>query len=193
MSSIILKSIETNKIYIYSKGADISIIPKLTNQNDESIHFVNEFAREGLRTLLFAYRELDESELVNLGTPELLEKNLELLAITGVEDLLQDEVAPCITDFREAGIKVWMLTGDKGETAEQIGYSCAMFEKDKPGFCIKHFEAEGETKAEDPIMRIHELTSQIGTSEKDQVYSLMVSGDSLHAIMNNPDIERELF
>ena len=45
-----------------------------------------------------------------------------------MEDTLQDEVAQCLADFKEAGIKVWMLTGDQGETAENIGYSCGLLD-----------------------------------------------------------------
>jgi len=50
------------------------------------------------------------------------------VGITAVEDLLQDNVKSCIQDFMEADIKVWMLTGDKGATAKQIGYTCGIFE-----------------------------------------------------------------
>ena len=55
-----------------------------------------------------------------------------LVGATGVEDLLQDNVQKCVTDFREAGIKVWMLTGDKGLTAQEIGISCGIIEKEQP-------------------------------------------------------------
>ena len=55
-----------------------------------------------------------------------VESNLTLLGATGVDDLLQDNVAKCIGDFRDANIKVWMLTGDKGLTAKQIGKSCGL-------------------------------------------------------------------
>ena len=55
-----------------------------------------------------------------------VESDLTLLGATGVEDLLQENVARCIEDFREANIKVWMLTGDKGLTAKQIGKSCGL-------------------------------------------------------------------
>jgi len=43
--------------------------------------------------------------------------------------LLQENVKNCITDFRDAGIKVWMLTGDKGLTAKEIAYSCGLLVK----------------------------------------------------------------
>ena len=50
--------------------------------------------------------------------------------MTGVEDLLQEDVARCIEEFRLAGIKVWMLTGDKGETALEIGLLCGMYDNE---------------------------------------------------------------
>ena len=56
------------------------------------------------------------------------EDGIELLGITALEDLLQDNVAECIKQFRDAKIKVWMLTGDKGETAENIGSSCGLID-----------------------------------------------------------------
>jgi P-type E1-E2 ATPase len=52
-----------------------------------------------------------------------------LLGVSAVQDLLQDKVEECISDFYEAGIKVWMLTGDKEETAKQIGYQCDLFKR----------------------------------------------------------------
>ncbi len=50
-----------------------------------------------------------------------IESDLTALGVTAVEDLLQQGVKKCIIDFKEAGIKVWMLTGDKGLTAKMIG------------------------------------------------------------------------
>lgn len=53
----------------------------------------------------------------------------------------------CIHDFRKAGINVWMLTGDKFETAENIGFSCKMFNHDSKIFRMKHIENEEEIRA----------------------------------------------
>jgi len=64
-------------------------------------------------------------------TSDFVEHSLRLVAVTGVEDLLQDNVKECITDFRDAGMKVWMLTGDKGLTAKEIAYSCGLLVKAK--------------------------------------------------------------
>ena len=62
-----------------------------------------------------------------------------MIGVTAVEDLLQDNVASCICDFRKAGIRVWMLTGDKGETALQIGLSCGLYDEQ-----FKLLKAESE-------------------------------------------------
>ena len=62
---------------------------------------------------------------------EEVESELELLGITAVEDLLQDNVKKCITEFREAGVKTWILTGDKDATAKQIGLSCGVLHPDR--------------------------------------------------------------
>ena len=52
-----------------------------------------------------------------------------LIGGTCVEDRLQDNVPETISDLQKAGIKIWMLTGDKLETAENIGYSCKLLNK----------------------------------------------------------------
>lgn len=83
-----------------------------------------------MRTLVFGCRELTGT-YPNLEsmTAEEVESNLRLVGVTGVEDLLQENVKGCIEDFRDAGIKVWMLTGDKGATAKEIAYSCGLLSK----------------------------------------------------------------
>ena len=78
-----------------------------------------EMAEQGLRTLFFAYKEI-KGNWKNMPD-EQLESDLHLLGVTGVEDKLQVDVKHCISDFRHSGIKVWMLTGDAGITAKQIG------------------------------------------------------------------------
>jgi P-type E1-E2 ATPase len=63
-------------------------------------------------------------------TANQIERDLKILGVTAMEDLLQDSVKECISDFRDAGIKVWMLTGDKGDTAHQIAYSCGLYSRE---------------------------------------------------------------
>lgn len=103
---------------------------------------IDDFASEGLRTLLFAYRYIDEAEystwhsiyhdattsLVNRqdrieAAAELIEQNFDLAGATAIEDKLQQGVPETIDKLRRANIKVWMLTGDKRETAINIAHS----------------------------------------------------------------------
>ena len=64
-----------------------------------------------------------------------------------MEDLLQENVKSCISDFREAGIKVWMLTGDKGDTAHQIAFSCGLYSHEQD---FKVFRIEDEVGERNP-------------------------------------------
>jgi P-type E1-E2 ATPase len=78
---------------------------------------VERMARKGLRTLVFGMKQLDRVADYDKLTAKDVEFGLLLIGVSGVEDLLQEGVKSCIEDFRDAGIKVWMLTGDKGTTA----------------------------------------------------------------------------
>ena len=112
---------------------------------DRCFQHIDDFASEGLRTLLYAYRYLDEEEysawkkvyqdattsLVNRQerieeAAELIEQKLDLAGATAIEDKLQQGVPETIDKLRRANIKVWMLTGDKRETAINIAHSARM-------------------------------------------------------------------
>jgi magnesium-transporting ATPase (P-type) len=102
-------------------------------------------------------------------TLEEVESDLTLLGITGVEDELQEEVIECIKDFQDAGIKVWMLTGDKGETAREIGSSCGLFERDNfPIFTID----ESEENLEHKLKQVASLAETQKTH-----YGFMIAGN----------------
>ena len=90
---------------------------------------MEEYASKGLRTLVLGYKELENQKNLATITAAEVEVGLHLVGVTAVEDLLQENVAQCIEDFRDAGMKVWMLTGDKGATAKEIAYSCALLPK----------------------------------------------------------------
>ena len=120
------------KVFAFVKGADSVIMKKLAKNGDyeqDTLASLDEFAETGLRTLLFAQKEISESDVQ--ADPATLESGLTLLGASGLEDLLQDDVAECIRDFKLARCKVWMLTGDKGETARNIGISCGIIDLDK--------------------------------------------------------------
>jgi phospholipid-transporting ATPase len=117
----------------YGKGADVAIISKLANvynEDKEMITRLNSWASEGLRTLMFCMKQGED------------ESAYDLIGITGVEDLLQDNVKQTIGEFIAAGLKVWMLTGDKGATARNIGLTCGIFEE---AMHVHNLEAEQDT------------------------------------------------
>lgn len=125
---------------IYTKGADNIMCERIQNYGHKEQEKVNEFAALGLRTLVFASREVKNVELeewlnkyreaeASLNDRDemifecaaSIEKNLSYIGISGVEDKLQSEVPQTIRWIRAAGIKLWVLTGDKLETAVAIG------------------------------------------------------------------------
>ncbi|KAF8787869.1 putative phospholipid-transporting ATPase IM like protein [Argiope bruennichi] len=146
MSVIIRKN---GKIKLYSKGADSVIFERLgassTDLKNKTSDHLNKFASEGLRTLCLASKDLDENtynswnekfheasvamehreERMN-ALYEDLEQNMTLVGATAIEDKLQDGVPQTIANLAIAGIKLWVLTGDKQETAINIGYSCQL-------------------------------------------------------------------
>ena len=150
--SIICKDPETNKIILYSKGADsmieslLSLKEKSSQRLKKTKEYLKKFAIKGLRTLMLSYKELskEEYEAYNKSYMEICENinekeeklrllydkteiNLELLGSTAIEDELQDEVDDVINSLIGTGIKVWMLTGDKLDTAKNISFSCKLF------------------------------------------------------------------
>ena len=138
---IVLRN-ERGEMWFFLKGAD-TVMQKLLVANDWMEEECNNMAREGLRTLVIGRRRLSEElwsefeEAFNAADTLLndrdaakaqvvtkyLEHGLEILGITGVEDRLQDDVKPSFELLRNAGVRIWMLTGDKVETARCVAIS----------------------------------------------------------------------
>ncbi|NXI29298.1 AT8B2 ATPase, partial [Sterrhoptilus dennistouni] len=150
--SVIVRSPE-GKIRLYCKGADTILLERLhpVNQDLTSIttDHLNEYAGEGLRTLVLAYKDLEESyykdwseRLLRAGSApgaredhlaclyDEVEHDMMLLGATAIEDKLQQGVPETIAILTLANIRIWVLTGDKQETAVNIGYSCKMLTDD---------------------------------------------------------------
>ncbi|CAL8085666.1 unnamed protein product [Orchesella dallaii] len=144
--SVIVRA-PNGKIKLYCKGADTMIFERLKKGQEKikkkTDKHLEEFSTQGLRTLCCAMREIPESdykewqliyqkastELHERETrveeaAELIEMDLHLLGATAIEDKLQEKVPETIAALLKAGISVWVLTGDKQETAINIGYSC---------------------------------------------------------------------
>jgi phospholipid-transporting ATPase len=138
----------SGQVKVMIKGADTVIFERLSPGNphlDLTSGHLNRFACVGLRTLILASRDIPLSEYEQWkktfdeaaasinnrqdaldAAAELIEKDLELLGATAIEDKLQDGVPDTISTLMEAGIKVWVLTGDRQETAINIGMSCKL-------------------------------------------------------------------
>ncbi|KAI8850835.1 hypothetical protein BC829DRAFT_143232 [Chytridium lagenaria] len=147
MSSIV--RCPDGRIRLYIKGADTVILERLSQNNnpyvDSTCVLLEEYATEGLRTLCIAYRDVPDDEYSEWSriyekasttinnrqeeldrVAEIIEKDLILLGATAIEDKLQDGVPDTIHTLATAGIKLWVLTGDRQETAINIGYSCKL-------------------------------------------------------------------
>lgn len=147
------------RLVLYCKGADTVIYERLADGHDDlkktSREQLEQFGSSGLRTLCLAYRDLSptmyenwnekfiqaksslrdrEKKLDEVG--ELIEKDLTLIGCTAIEDKLQEGVPASIEILSRAGIKIWMLTGDKMETAINIAYACNLINNDMKQFII---------------------------------------------------------
>uniref|UniRef100_A0A663FI99 Phospholipid-transporting ATPase n=1 Tax=Aquila chrysaetos chrysaetos TaxID=223781 RepID=A0A663FI99_AQUCH len=139
-------------IRLYTKGADTVILERLQRRGPNETFTemaLDRFAEETLRTLCLASKEVSEVEysvwsrrhreasiLLQDRARELdklyeeMEQNLQLLGATAIEDKLQDGVPETIQLLKLGNIKVWVLTGDKQETAMNIGYACKLLTDD---------------------------------------------------------------
>uniref|UniRef100_A0A8C5U223 Phospholipid-transporting ATPase n=1 Tax=Malurus cyaneus samueli TaxID=2593467 RepID=A0A8C5U223_9PASS len=230
--SVIVRSPEGD-LTLYCKGADTILYellhPSCNSLKEETTEHLNEFAGEGLRTLVVAYKSLEEDYFQDWirrhheastaleGREEKLselyeeiEKDLMLLGATAIEDKLQDGVPQTIETLAKANIKIWVLTGDKQETAMNIGYSCNLLNDDMEDV----FVIEGSTSDDvlnelrnarkkmkpDSFLDSDEINIQFEKSSKKQiiipdeqangVYGLVITGHSLaYALEGNLELE----
>lgn len=133
---------EEDEIYFFQKGAD-TVMTSIVAANDWLDEETANMAREGLRTLVIGRKALSSEKYASFSNAlaeaglslsnrdnalarvvkQHLEHDLELLGVTGVEDKLQAHIKPSLELLRNAGIKIWMLTGDKVETARCVAVS----------------------------------------------------------------------
>ncbi|XP_064936978.1 phospholipid-transporting ATPase 3-like isoform X2 [Musa acuminata AAA Group] len=164
------------RLVLYCKGADTVIYERLSDASNDirkvTREHLEQFGSAGLRTLCLAYRELTndlyekwnekfiqaKSSLRDRDkkldeVAEIIEKDLILIGCTAIEDKLQDGVPACIETLARAGIKIWVLTGDKMETAINIAYACNLINNDMKQFIISS-ETDAIQEAEekgDPV------------------------------------------
>lgn len=196
--SVIVRG-DDNKIKIYMKGADTVVFERLANRSlvDITADHLQQFAHDGFRTLCCAYAEIAQSTYdewskryfaANLlyGDEKLkrleecmneLERNLVLLGATAIEDKLQDDVPATIDTLLRAGINFWLLTGDKQETAINVGFSCKLLSREMPLIIIN----------EETLQATRDL---INTTTSTPDSALVIDGRSLGFALT-PDLRRE--
>ncbi|RSL93165.1 hypothetical protein CEP52_013400 [Fusarium oligoseptatum] len=134
--------LSSGEIWFFQKGAD-TVMSSIVAANDWLDEETANMAREGLRTLVVGRKKLSSQQYSEFSSryqeaslsisgrdagmqrvvSHYLERDLELIGVTGVEDKLQKDVKPSLELLRNAGIKIWMLTGDKVETARCVAVS----------------------------------------------------------------------
>lgn len=214
--SVIVRN-EEGRLLLLCKGADSVMFERLAKNGkdfeNQTKEHLNGYADAGLRTLVLAYRELHEQEYMEFNNAfneaknsvsadrdaqideitETIEKDLILLGATAVEDKLQNGVPECIDKLAQAGIKIWVLTGDKMETAINIGFACSLLRQGMKQIIINletpqilALEKEGDKNAiakaskASVVEQIHNgkslLSSGSGSSD---AFALIIDGKSL--------------
>ncbi|XP_071559320.1 phospholipid-transporting ATPase ID isoform X3 [Temnothorax nylanderi] len=210
--SVILR--KDGHLRLYCKGADSVIYERLKKDSDEimakTLDHLNKFAGEGLRTLCLSVRDLDESFFNNWkqrhqeaalsqenrddkldAIYEEIEKDMSLLGATAIEDKLQDGVPQTIANLSLAGIKLWVLTGDKQETAINIGYSCQLLTDDLTDV----FVVDGTTydSVETQLMRYFDTIKTASTQQKRPTLSIVTfSSDTEYNPSRDEQDEHEM-
>eukprot|EP00002_Diphylleia_rotans_P013474 TRINITY_DN2635_c0_g3_i2.p1 TRINITY_DN2635_c0_g3~~TRINITY_DN2635_c0_g3_i2.p1 ORF type:complete len:1173 (-),score=203.43 TRINITY_DN2635_c0_g3_i2:256-3774(-) len=202
--SVIFRSPQ-GAIILFCKGADVAIFPLLTSGQESTVKQMEtnlqEYGNIGLRTLCIAYCQIDEGhykswaaqyaralvatanrdeEVETCGAK--IENNLTLLGATAIEDRLQDGVPQCIHSLRKAGLKIWVLTGDKQETAINIGFSCKLLDSKMAILIINQQNGpEIEAQMDDAISRI----SSEQEKQNRQEIGLVIDGHALGYLLQS--------
>lgn len=152
--SVIVNKEGTNEYFLFTKGADSKMLSAMTLDSDKSRKINNDlnvFAKEALRTLVLAKKVLTKDQVedymkrfndISSSTSQTrdedlsdlfseIEKGFEYVGSSAIEDKLQDNVGETIESLMQAKIRVWVLTGDKKETAIEIGKSCKLILPDE--------------------------------------------------------------
>ena len=185
------------------KGADSIIIDRLSQRPqpflDQTKTILERFSVEGLRTLCFAMRIFteeewqsmastlrsfdgfsDKVERVNTFVSDSIERELMLIGCTAVEDKLQDGVPETIADFIKANIKVWMLTGDKLETAENIAFSCKLIQ---PSFSKLYLTDESQLSP-----KLEEFSRELKLKRPSDKFTFIAEGKALLGLSKSPSL-----
>lgn len=188
------------KVRCYCKGADTVILERLGKENpivEATLQHLEEYATEGLRTLCLAMREISEEEFQQWWqifekasttvsgnraeeldkAAEIIERDFFLLGATAIEDKLQDGVPDTIHTLQEAGIKIWVLTGDRQETAINIGMSCKLISEEMTLLIVN--EETSESTKDNLAKKLSAIKSQSSGGLELETLALVIDGKSL--------------
>ncbi len=197
-------------IRCYCKGADTVILERLSKENqivEATLQHLEEYATDGLRTLCLAMREISEEEFqewsqifekasTTVGgnraeeldkAAEIIERDFSLLGATAIEDKLQDGVPDTIHTLQEAGIKIWVLTGDRQETAINIGMSCKLISEDMTLLIVN--EESSEATRDNLAKKLSAIQSQTASVTELETLALIIDGKSLNFALEK-DMEK---
>lgn len=200
--SIILR--RNNCVIIYTKGADTVLFDLISQNEEKNVRECNEdqinhFASKGLRTLLYGYRQLSSDEYNQFqkeykeacistynrdamikAAGAKLEKDLNLLGSVAIEDQLQTRVPETIAFLSRMGIRLWVLTGDKRETAISIAKSTNIITSES-----KLFEIPGNHIE---IAHVEKLRRQIESNRSKKLSNVLIlSPAALEFLTSSPD------
>ncbi|EGP84149.1 putative aminophospholipid-translocating P4-type ATPase [Zymoseptoria tritici IPO323] len=190
---------DEGEIVFYQKGAD-TVMTSIVAANDWLDEETGNMAREGLRTLVVGRKVLSTQQYAAFSSAyaeaslslsgrdaamasaikQHLENDLELLGVTGVEDKLQPHVKPSLELLRNAGIKIWMLTGDKIETARCVAISSKLVSRGQHIHTIANLKSRAAA-----LDALSPLQSQPNSA-------LLIDGHSLNIYLSSPS-HRETF
>uniref|UniRef100_A0A672N859 Phospholipid-transporting ATPase n=1 Tax=Sinocyclocheilus grahami TaxID=75366 RepID=A0A672N859_SINGR len=192
---IIVRDESTGEITFYMKGADV-VMAGIVQYNDWLEEECGNMAREGLRVLVVAKKSLTEEQYQDFEARyvqaklsvhdrslkvatviESLEMEMELLCLTGVEDQLQADVRPTLEILRNAGIKVWMLTGDKLETATCTAKNAHLVTRNQDIHVFR------------PVTTRSEAHLELNAFRRKHDCALVISGDSLEVCLKYYEYE----
>jgi phospholipid-translocating ATPase len=211
---IILKNKKYDHIIFYLKGAENVMLRFVKEEYKDTIsEHAENLATKGLRTLVLsqkliyqkdfekwnieyeeAKKSMEDRQKKITEVVSKLENNMDFLCVTGVEDLLQDDVASTIDNLRNAGMKVWMLTGDKVETATCISISAGLKAKNHKIYTIKNDDIKAKVNEDKNKTEVDVLKEKFN-EYRDKIHFdphlFIIDGDTLDLALKN--CEKEFF
>ncbi|XP_059451460.1 probable phospholipid-transporting ATPase 8 [Corylus avellana] len=231
--SVIVRNVE-NQLLLLCKGADSAMFGRLSKDGrlfeSQTKKHIKKYAEAGLRIMVIAYRELGEEEyksweeefqkaktsvsadrdILVSALADKIERDLILLGATAIEDKLQKGVPECIEKLAQAGIKIWVLTGDKMETAVNIGYACSLLRQgmkqivitlDSPDIDALEKQGDKDAIAQASFESIKKQISEgmhlienesTNSAEESVEFGLIIDGKSLDHSLKE-DLEKSFF